>query len=67
MTERYLWKEVDMSGDRSKVENSFMFFVYTPVFTISLASKENKPKLLAILRPLPFGIVFFLLSKLKDI
>ena len=42
MIGRPVWKKVDMSGD------SVMVFIYTPVFTVSLASKKNKPKLLAI-------------------
>ena len=49
-----------MRGDRWKAGDGIMFFIYTPVFTVGLASKENRPKLLAILPPpLPFGAVSF--------
>jgi len=36
---RHVWKEVDISGDRWKVEDSVLFLIYAPVITISLASK----------------------------
>ena len=35
-----MWKEVETSGDRSKAEEGVLFFIYTPVITISLASKQ---------------------------
>jgi len=41
-----------MSGDLWKAKDSVLFFIYTPVIAVSLASKQasttNKPKLLAI-------------------
>jgi len=57
---------VDMSGDHWKAEDSVMFFIYTPVFTVSLAIKKNRPKLLAIhpLRCPP--VLYFLLSQLQS-
>ena len=39
-----------------------LFFKYTPVITVSLASKKNRPKLLAILFRCPFGAVFSFIS-----
>jgi len=42
-------KKADMSGDRWKDEDDFiMFFIYTPVFTINLASKKRRTELRAI-------------------
>ena len=35
-----MWKEVETSGDRWKAEDSVLFFIYTPVIPISLASKQ---------------------------
>ena len=53
-----------MIRDRLKPEDSVIFFIqYIPIFTISLASKKNRPKLLAIHPPpLPFGAVFSFIS-----
>ena len=39
MMRRHVWKEVEMSGDRLKAKNSVLFFIDTPVITVSLASK----------------------------
>ena len=57
MTGRHAWKKVDMSGDRWKAEDNVMFFIYTPVFIVSLASK-NRPKLLGTHTPLLSSAVF---------
>ena len=57
MMGRHAWKKVDMSGDRWKAEDNVMFFIYTPVFIVSLAS-DNRPKLLGIHPPLPSSAVF---------
>ena len=37
-----MWKKVDMSGDSWKTENSVLFFIYTPVITVGLASKQEE-------------------------
>jgi len=37
-----VWKEVDMSGDCWKAEDSVLFSIYTPVIAISLASKYDE-------------------------
>ena len=52
MVGRYGWKEVDTGGDRWKVGDSVMFFIYITVFTVSLASKKDRPQLLPIQPPL---------------
>ena len=31
-----------MSGDRWKAEDSVVFFIYTPVITVNLASKQEE-------------------------
>ena len=65
MTRRHAWKKVDMSGDRWKAEDSVMFFIYTSVFIVTLVSKKNRPKLLAVLPPLSFRCrIFFYLNYL---
>jgi len=38
---RHVWK-VDMNGDRWKAEDSVLFFIYTPVITVNLASKYDQ-------------------------
>ena len=46
-----MWKEVETSGDHWKAEETVLFFIYTPVIPIGLASKPsttNRPILLAI-------------------
>ena len=58
MTGRHGWKKVGISGGRWKAEDNVMFFIYIHLFTVSLASKKNRPKLLAIHPPLPFGAIF---------
>ena len=30
-----MWKEVEMNGDRWKTKDSVLFYIYTPVVTIS--------------------------------
>ena len=56
-------EESRLSGDYWKAKDSFMVFIYIPVFTVSLASKKNRPKVLAILPPLcPFGGVLSFIS-----
>lgn len=46
---KHAQKKADMSGDRWKDEDDFvMFFIYTPIFTINLASKERRTELPAI-------------------
>ena len=60
-------KEVVTSGDHWKDKESVLFSVYTPVITVSLASKyntKNRPKLLSIVILSPsvadFNAVFLL-------
>ena len=64
MAGRRAQKKVDMSREHRKAEDSVMFFhtVYTPVFTVSLASKKNRPSCLLSSPPLPFGAVFSFIS-----
>ena len=38
---RHAWK-VNMSGECWKAEESVLFFIYTPVITVSLASKYDE-------------------------
>ena len=64
MIGRHVWKKVDMSGDRWKAEDSVMFFIYTPIFTVSLAGKKSNPKLLAIYPLRCPSVLYFLLSHL---
>ena len=55
-----------MSGDCWKAEDCVVYFIHAPVITVSLASNENRPELLAILPPLPFGAVFsFIIIKAR--
>ena len=42
MIGRHVWKEMDTSGDRWRDEDSVLFSIYTPVSTISLASKYDE-------------------------
>ena len=49
---RHVWIKVETCGDCRKVMKSVLFFIYTPVISISLASKpntQNRPILLAII------------------
>jgi len=49
---RHVWKEVETSGDHGKAKERVLFFIYTPVIPLSLASKPstaNKLILLAII------------------
>ena len=64
MMGRHAWKKVHMSGDRWRAQDSIIFFMYAPVIMVSLASKKNRPKLLAIpIPPLPFRCrIFFYLN-----
>jgi len=53
---RQVWMEVETCGDCWTVEESVLIFIYTPVISISLASKpstQNRPILLAIIIPSP--------------
>ena len=57
---------MDVSGDCYKAEDSIVYFIYAPVIAVGLASNENRPELLAILPPLPFGAVFsFIIIKAR--
>ena len=60
-----MWGGADRSGDRWKVEGSVMFSIYAPVFTVSLASKKNRPKLLAIHPLVAIRCRIFILSITK--
>ena len=60
---RHAWNKVDINGDRWKTEDSAMFFIYTPIITVSVARKKNRLKMFAILPPLPFWCrIFFYLN-----
>ena len=48
MMGRQAWKKADRNGGQWKDEDDVRFFIHTPVSTVSLASKKNRPKLLAI-------------------
>ena len=60
-----MWKEVEMSGDCWKADDSvFVSILYTHVITVSSASTTDRPKLLAIVilsHCCPFGTVFALI------
>ena len=45
---RHARKKADVSGDQWRDEDDVMTFIYILVFAFSLASKKNRPKLLAI-------------------
>jgi len=53
-----VWKEVDTSGDRWEAEDSVLFSIYTPVMTVSLASKQVRLSLCS-----PFSAIFPLIWK----
>ena len=38
---RHAWKKADMSGGRWAAEDSIMFFIHTPVFTVSFGKQEE--------------------------
>ena len=57
MTGRHGWKKVGISGGHWKAVDSVMFFIYyTPVFTVNLVSKKNRPsRRYPPTPPMPFG------------
>jgi len=62
---RHAWRGAGMSGDRWKVGDNVMYSIYVPVFTVSLASKKNRPKLLAIHPLVAIQCRIFILSITK--
>ena len=60
-------KEVEMSGDRWEAEDSVLFSIYTPIITVSLASKQVRridlsySLSLSSLPLLPFAVPYLLL------
>ena len=67
MIRRHVWMKVDISGDLWKAEDSVLFFIYTPVTTLSLASKHEGYKLPAIIihtLSAALSAPYFLLSQL---
>ena len=67
---RQVWMEMETCGESRKVVKSVLIFIYTPVISLSLASKFSKPDTQRIELPyslslyplplLPFGAVFVL-------